>query len=134
MAKKRDEGPFLVKLVSGEWVMAMIKRDTVSPTTLYLSHVLQLVERGPKVEFKQWCPLAPLHQTFVINEFGVLTYLVPAPPLVESYNNLVGIVMNPTSPSSSRPSPSGEPVERDEDRGDAGESGDRDKVIPLITK
>ena len=74
---ERDEGPFLVKLGSGEWVMTMVKRDTVSPTTLYLSHVLQIAEKGPNVEFKQWCPLVPIEHTFVMNEFAILTYLTP---------------------------------------------------------
>ncbi len=126
---RRDEGPFLVKLVSGEWVMAMVKRDTVSPTTLYLSHVLQVVERGPKVEFKQWCPLAPLEQTFVMNEFGILTYLAPAPPLVDSYNQLVGLVKRPTAPGKGRPKPPEKPSGTPSSRS---ESDNDDKIIPLI--
>lgn len=126
---KRDEGPFVVKLVSGEWVMAMVKRDTVSPTTLYLSHVLQIVERGPKVEFKQWCPLAPLEHTFVMNEFAVLTYLVPAPPLAESYRKLVGTVAQSTPPPPPR-GPRGPAKPGREEKPEKRE-GD-DKVIPLI--
>ena len=125
---RRDEGPFVVKLVSGEWVMAMVKRDTVSPTTLYLSHVLQIVERGPKVEFKQWCPLTPLEHTFVMNEFAVLTYLVPAPPLAESYRKLVGTVSNPGSP----PPPRGPAKPGSESRTHTERQEKGDKVIPLI--
>jgi len=122
---RRDEGPFLVKLVSGEWVMAMIRRDTVSPTTIYLSHVLQIVERGPKVEFKQWCPLVPLEQTFVMNEFAVLTYLAPAPPLVESYNQLVGLVRRPTSAGKGCSKPPVSPLP-------PSDCSEEDKIIPLI--
>ena len=130
---RRDEGPFLVKLVSGEWVMAMVKRDTVSPTTLYLSHVLQIVERGPKVEFKQWCPLAPIEHTFVMNEFAILTYLTPAPPLVESYHNLVGMVMSPTGSSKPQPRPKA-PKEKPSPPGSGPSGDDGDKIIPLIPK
>ncbi len=126
---KGEEGPFLVKLMSGEWVMAMIRRDTVSPSTLYLSYVLQIVERGPKVEFKQWCPLAPLDSVFVINEFGVLTYLTPAQPLAESYNKMVGLVSRPTTPASSERKARGR---SSTDGESAGHKGKSDKIIPLI--
>ena len=127
---RRDEGPFLVKLMSGEWVMAVVKRDTVSPTTLYLSNVLQVVERGPKVEFKQWCPLAPLDQTFVMNEFAVLTYLTPAPALVESYHKLVGVVMNTTTPP--KTPPKAKAPKKGPPSSSAKPSEEGDKIIPLI--